>query len=343
MSDRDTFLPKFAALALIGAGLVFWARSVLDPYALSIVMFVGINVILAVSLNISNGFTGLFSLGHPAFMTIGGYMTAILVMPAARKGLMLPDLPAFLAGQEWSFLPALLAGGSLSALVAVIVGFPVLRLRGHYLAVATLGLIFIVQSLAVNLDGVTRGALGLSGLPSLTTTWWVYGFVLLTLFVCWRLKHSSLGRTMLAIRENELAAACLGVRVARTRVFAFALGAFFAGIAGGLWVHVVTLISPDSFSFGLAFQLVVMVVVGGTGSITGASIVAAVLTLATEFLKPVEESLNLYGASQIAIAVGVILILIYRPAGLFGTAEPQPLNLIKRLGSRHTSPANSPE
>ena len=343
MSGRDTFLPKFAALALIGAGLVFWARSVLDPYALSIVMFVGINIILAVSLNISNGFTGLFSLGHPAFMTIGGYMTAILVMPAARKGLMLPDLPAFLAMQEWSFLPALLAGGLLSALVAVIVGFPVLRLRGHYLAVATLGLIFIVQSLAVNLDGVTRGALGLSGLPSLTTTWWVYGFVLLTLFVCWRLKHSSLGRTMLAIRENELAAACLGVKVARTRVFAFALGAFFAGIAGGLWVHVVTLISPDSFSFGLAFQLVVMVVVGGTGSITGASLVAAVLTLATEFLKPVEESLNLYGASQIAIAVGVILILIYRPAGLFGTAEPQPLNLIKRLGSRHTSPANSPE
>ncbi len=184
MSERDTFLPKFAVLAIIGSGLVFWERSVLDPYALSIVMFVGINIILAVSLNISNGFTGLFSLGHPAFMTVSGYMTAILVMPAARKGLMLPDLPLFLAGQEWSFLPTLLCGGLLSALVAVIAGFPVLRLRGHYLAVATLGLIFIIHSLAVNLDGITRGALGLSGLPAHTTLWWVYGFVLLTLFVC---------------------------------------------------------------------------------------------------------------------------------------------------------------
>ena len=187
----------------------------------------GSNLILAVSLNITNGFVGLFSLGHPAFMTIGGYVTALLVMPSARKGLMLPDLPALLVAQEWAFFPALLAGGAVAALAALIVGFPVLRLRGHYLAVATLGLIFIVQSFAVNLRGITRGALGLSGLPAETTLWWVFLFVLVTIYVCWQIKHSSLGRTMLAIRENELAAACLGVKVARTRVLAFALGAFF--------------------------------------------------------------------------------------------------------------------
>ncbi len=340
MSGAAAYL-RAAALIGAGAALVAAARVGLDPYALSVLQFAGLNVVLAVSLNITNGFIGLFSLGHPAFMTLGGYMTAILVMPAARKGLMLPDLPAMLAAQEWSFLPALLAGGVLSAAVAILVGFPVLRLRGHYLAVATLGLIFIVQSFAVNLRGITRGALGLSGLPAATSLWWVYLFVVLTIFVAWRLKHSSMGRAMLAIRENELAAACLGVRVARLRIFAFGLGAFFAGVAGGLWVHLVTLVSPSSFSFLLAFQLVVMVVIGGAGSITGVALVAAGLTLAQEMLRPVEEATGLFGASQITVALATLLVLIYRPAGLFGTAEPDLLRwtgLFRRGGKKNAEP-----
>ena len=341
MSGRDTFMPRFAIAAAVGAVLVFVARQNFDPYILSIIQFAGLNVILAVSLNITNGFIGLFSLGHPAFMTIGGYTTAILVMPSARKGLMLSDLPSLLVAQEWAFLPALLAGGLVATLAAVIVGFPVLRLRGHYLAVATLGLIFIVQSFAVNLRGITRGALGLSGLPADTTLWWVFLFVLATVYVCWQLKHSSLGRTMLAIRENELAAACLGVKVARTRVLAFALGAFFAGIAGGLWVHLVTLISPSSFSFLLAFQLVVIVVLGGTGSITGSVLVAVLLTVLTELLRPIEEAADLFGASQIIVALGVILVLVYRPTGLFGTAEPDLVAWIRRLFARSKTPAGS--
>jgi branched-chain amino acid transport system permease protein len=318
----ETFLPRFAVAAAIGAVLVALADANLNPYLLSIIQFIGLNIILAVSLNVTNGFVGLFSLGHPAFMTIGGYVTAILVIPAERKAALLPDLPGFIATQEWSFLPALVAGGLGAALVALIVGFPVLRLRGHYLAVATLGLIFIVQSFAVNMRGVTRGALGLSGLPELTNLWWVYLFVLLTVYVCWQLKHSSLGRTMLAIRENELAASCLGVKVARMRILSFVLGAFMAGIAGGLWVHLVTLISPSSFSFILAFEIVVMVVLGGTGSITGAVLVAVVLSVLTQLLRPVEEAANAFGASQMIVAFVVLIVLITRPKGLFGTAEP---------------------
>ncbi|BDA83605.1 branched-chain amino acid ABC transporter permease [Aureimonas sp. SA4125] len=338
----DTFPLRFALAALVGAVLVFTAEASFDPYVLSIIQFAGITIILAVSLNITNGFVGLFSLGHPAFMTIGGYVTALLVMPSARKTVMLPDLPFMVASQEWSFLPALLAGGLGAAIVAVIVGFPVLRLRGHYLAVATLGLIFIVQSFAVNLRGVTRGALGLSGLPAETTLWWVFLFVLLTFYVCWQLKHSSLGRTMLAIRENELAAACLGVNVARTRVLAFALGAFFAGIAGGLWVHLVTLISPNSFTFLLAFHLVVMVVLGGTGSIIGAALVAALLTVLTELLRPVEEAAALFGLSQIIVAFAVLVVLITRPTGMFGTAEPDFFAWIRRFGGSDPTPSNRP-
>ncbi|WP_102957704.1 branched-chain amino acid ABC transporter permease [Mangrovicella endophytica] len=322
MSAPAAFLLRFALPVGIGAALLYAATLSLDPYSLTILQFVGINVILAVSLNITNGFTGLFSLGHPAFMTIGGYVTAILTMPATRKTAMLRDLPSILAAHEWPFAASLTAGGLVAALAAVIVGIPVLRLRGHYLAVATLGLIFIVQSFAVNLPGITRGALGLAGLPPVTNVWWVYLVLVLTLLTCWRVKHSSLGRTMLAIRENELAAASLGVKVARTRVLSFALGAFFAGVAGGLWAHLVTLIAPGSFSILLGFQLIVMVVLGGTGSIAGAAIAAVVLTLSTEWLRPIEEAAGLFGASQIIVAVGVILVLIFRPSGLFGTAEP---------------------
>jgi len=336
MMPRST-LPAVLVAALLGAVLAFGATVTLDDYLLSIVQFVGINVILAVSLNITNGFTGLFSLGHPAFMTVGGYVTAIMSLEPKRKPFLLPDLPAWLAGIHLPFLPALVVGGAVAALVAIVVGFPVLRLRGHYLAVATLGLIFIVQGLAINLDGYTRGALGLNGLPELTNLWWVYGWMLLTLYVCWTLKHSSLGRTMLAIRENELAAACLGVRITRTRILSFALGAFFAGVAGGLWAHLVTLITPSSFSFLFAFQLVVMVVLGGTGSITGAALVSALLTIATEALHPVEEAIGLFGASQVLLAVAVLLVLVFRPKGLFGMAEPDFLAWIgKSLGRQST-------
>ena len=333
---------RVAVSLAIGAALIWWATAALNPYMLSILGFAGINIILAVSLNITNGFIGLFSLGHPAFMTLGGYVTALLVMSPERKAVMLKELPQVLMAQHWAFLPALLAGGLVAAAVAVIAGFPVLRLRGHYLAVATLGLIFIVQSFAVNLSGLTRGALGLSGLTGLTTLWWVYLFVAVTIYVAWMLKHSSLGRSMLAIRENELAAACLGIRVARTRVLAFAMGAFFAGLSGGLWVHLVTLISPNSFTFLLAFQLVVMVVLGGMGSITGAVIVAVVLTIMTELLRPLEEAASLFGASQMVVAVVVLLVLIFRPTGLFGPAEPDLFRVFAKARRADRRPNSNP-
>ena len=195
---------------------------------------------------------------------------------------------------------------------------------GHYLAVATLGLIFIVQSFAVN-TATAHPRRARPQRPAAPTT--ISGGSILDrardVYVAWRIKHSSLGRAMLAIRENELAAACLGVDVcAATRLLAFVLGAFFAGIAGGLMGHLVTLISPSSYAFLLAFHLVVMVVLGGTGSITGAALVAAVADRRRRALRPVEEAAGLFGASQIIVALGVILVLRLRPQGLFGTAEP---------------------
>ena len=312
----------FPMLILAGAILVFVLRITMNDYILSIVCFAGINIILAVSLNLTNVFTCLFSLGHPAFMAVGGYVAAILTFPVARKAMLLPALPAWLAAQQWSLLPALILGGLSATLAAFLVGFPVLRLKGHYVAVATLGFLIILQVLITNMESYTRGPLGLNGLPMMTNLWWVYLWVVITVYVCWKVKHSSLGRSMLAIRENEMAAECLGVSLAGTRIMAFALGAFFAGVAGGLWSHLVTGITPTSFSVVMTFNLVVMVVVGGSGSITGATFAAVMLTLVAEFLRPLEESLEAYGISEVIIAIGLLLILIFRPQGIFGSQEP---------------------
>ena len=311
----------FAALIIIGIGFVALARQMVDEYILSIINFVGIYAILAVSLNITNGFTGLFSLGHPGFMAIGGYVTAVLTFPVARKSMFL-ELPIWLANLELPFFIALIIGGVCAGLSAVAVGLPVLRLRGHYLAVATMGFLIIVQVLIINWESVTRGPLGLNGLPALTNLWWVYPWMVVTIYVSWKIKFSSFGRRMLSVREDETAAQCLGVNIFRTRVTALIIGAFFAGVAGGLWAHLVTAITPSSFSLILAFNIVVMVVVGGAGSISGAFVAAVIFTLLTEIFRPLEEYLGVYGIGEIMMALILILILIFRPQGLFGSREP---------------------
>jgi branched-chain amino acid transport system permease protein len=280
-------------------------------------------MILAVSLNITNGFTGLFSLGHPAFMSVGGYIAALLILPVTRKGFFLPDLPLWLANQEWAFFPAILFGGLIAAAVAVIIGYPVLRLKGHYLAVATIGTIFIIRVILKNTESYTRGALGLNGLAFHSSLWWIYFWLVITVYVAWKIKFSSFGRIMLALRENEMAASCLGVNSTSLKIMAFAIGAFFAGISGGLWAHLTTVITPESYSLILAFNLVVMIVIGGSGSITGSIVAAGGVSLLVEFLRPLEEASGLYGIGQIIISGGLLLVLIFRPRGIFGTSEPE--------------------
>jgi branched-chain amino acid transport system permease protein len=324
-----------AAFGALGAVAVALIEALLSDYLVTLACIALIYVMLTVSLQVTNGLTGLFSLGHPAFMTIGAYVAAILTYPTQRKGFMMPELPAWLAGQQWDLLPAMLVGAVAATLSAVVVGACVLRLKGHYLAVATLGLIIIVRVVINNLDGYTRGGLGLSGVARLTDLWWVYAWTVLAVYVAWRIKHASLGRAMLAIRENEMAARSMGIDVFRTRLLAFVLGAFFAGLAGGLMVHLVSVITPGSYGIPLAFNLVVMVVIGGTGSIAGGVVAAIAISLLGEALKPLEETLELYGLSQVLIAFGLIVMLRLRPQGLFGSGEPG-LPLYQRSAPRAT-------
>lgn len=334
--------PAVFGLVALACGVAFvaFAEFRLSPFERTIIGLAGVNMILAVSLSFSNGLTGLFSLGHPAFMMVGGYVAAILTFPASRKSFMLPDLPGWLAGVEWALFPATLMGGLAAALVAVVTGFPVLRLRGHYLAVATLGLIIIARVIINNADGLTRGALGLSGIPRLTDLWWVLGWLAVTFLVTWRLKHSSVGRALLAIRENELAAACIGVHRSANRLAAFVVGAFFAGVGGALWAHLVTNLTPGSFDILLAFMLVVMVVIGGSGSLVGAALAAVMLSVVTELIRPIERELGAYGLVQITIAAILIAVLLLRPQGLFGSGEPVSRRPVEPIG-RALKPASS--
>jgi branched-chain amino acid transport system permease protein len=327
----SSLLATTAAVAL-GAAAVWLVQVTASDYVVILAAVLFLNAALAVSLTLSNGLTGLFSLGHPAFMTIGAYVAAILTFPTRRKG-MLSDLPEWLGEVELSLLPSVLVAGAVGAFAALLVGFPVLRLRGHYLAVATLGLIVIVQSLATNLDGITRGGAGLNGVPRLTGVWWTFGLLVVVTMAAWRIKFSSLGRAMMATRENELAAECSGIRTVRVRIVAFVIGAFCAALAGALMVHLIGVVTPRSYSVLLAFNLVVMVVIGGQGSIVGAIVAASAITVLSESLRPAEESLGLYGLSQVIVALTLILVLYLRPQGLFGSSEP---GFLRRLfeGSR---------
>lgn len=308
-------------VALLGLVLV-WAMDVaMDPYFKTLACFVGIFIVLAVSLNLTNGFAGLFSLGHPAFMAVGGYVSALLTFNLDLKPFFVPGLPDWLMTLQLPFLAALFIGGLAAVLTALVVGIPVLRLRGHYLAVATMGFLIIVQVALNNLEDYTRGPLGLNGLDEHTNLWWVYLWVVITIYTAWKVKFSSFGRIMQSMRENELATSCLGANVFHMRLWALLIGAFFAGVAGGLWGHLITGLTPGAFSLGLAFSIVVMYVVGGSGSITGSVVGAVIFTCITEFFKPIEEQHGLYGIGAVIMAFVLILILVYRPQGIFGTRE----------------------
>jgi branched-chain amino acid transport system permease protein len=312
-------------LAVIVA-LLALAQGGLNNFYLRVLSTIGIYVILSASLNLTNGLTGDFSLGHAAFMSVGAYASAILTLPPATKAAMNAGLPVWLQELTLPFLVATVAGGLLAAALAVIVGVPVLRLRGHYLAVATLGLMVIVRVFANNWQSVTRGARGINGLPPHTNIWWTYAWAILTVYVVWRLVNSPYGRAMIAIREDEMAAAARGVSVFATRLLAFTIGAFFAGAAGALWAHLITAFTPNSFSFAITFNIIVMLVVGGMGSISGSIIGPVLLTLLQQALSRAETMLAvggvpLYGLSQITVAILAILIMIFRRQGLMGGHE----------------------
>jgi branched-chain amino acid transport system permease protein len=312
------------AIALVLLLLVV-AQFTLNRYLIYILCVMGVYIIATVSLNLTNGYAGLFSLGHAGFMAVGAYAATLLTFPVTlRKAYELPLLPSILGGSEyqWPFLPAILVGGLLAALAAVVVGAPVLRLRGHYLAVATLGFMVIITTLAKGLRDLTRGTAGIQVIPHYTNLWWVFAWVLITIYVIWRIVNSSFGRAMMAIRDDETAARTQGINLTKYKLLSFVIGAFFAGIAGGLYAHLTRAIRPYEFSFTMTFQIVIMLIIGGSGTMTGPVLGAALLVGLRYALKPLEESLKVYGLIELIYASLLIVIMLWRPEGIAGRRLP---------------------
>jgi branched-chain amino acid transport system permease protein len=302
-------------------GLAFWQGLVVN---------LGIFLILVLSLNLSNGFTGVFSLGHIGFMALGAYSSAILTLPLREKQEYLPNLPTWLAGVHFDFrlgqfplgfLVATVIAAFLVSIVALLVGLVLMRLSGHFVAVATLGFLVIVRVLLFNADNLTRGSRTFSNVTPYTNLWWVWGWALLTVYIVWRIKRSPYGRAMFAQREDRWAAQSIGIDVMSPRLLAFIVGAFFTAIAGSLYAHFITSFSPTVFYFDLTFKVITMLVVGGMGSVSGSIVGTTLVVGLAEVLRRLEDPSQLYGMSGIILAVLFILIIIFRREGLLGQRE----------------------
>jgi branched-chain amino acid transport system permease protein len=334
--NRTALLIVAAALVVLALFLNY-AESSFNGYRLQLVILVAINATIAISLTMSNGFTGVFSLSQVGFLAIGAYVgTLVSLAPQWKQPNFLPGLPGWLARFDTSGWPdqvallfASIVGGLVAAAIAVLVGGPLMRLSGHYVAVATMGFLIIVQAVAVNWSDVTRGARGLSQIPTYTNVWAVYAWAIVTIYAAWRIRNSPFGRSMIASRENLIAARAIGVNVHRSRLLAFVVAAFFTGVAGSLLAHQIGTIAPRAYYFSTTFNIIIMVVLGGLGSVSGAVIGATVMTLAPEYLRGVEDGMSIgpiqfgeaFGLSQIILAIAFILVMIFRPQGLFGDRE----------------------
>ncbi len=284
------------------------------PYYYQIIILAGINIVLAVSLNLTNGIAGQFSIGHAGFFAVGAYVAASV---STYGGPAIRNLAAFLppVGQDAAVLLAALAAAALAtALAGLLVGIPSLRLRGDYLAIVTLGFGEIIRVLILNIDAV-GGARGFSGIPKLSNFFWVYLLVIAAIATTWNLLRSSYGRAFLAIRENEIAAQAMGVDVTRHKVLAFVISSMFAGLAGCLFGHFTMYLHTNSFTFVKSFEIIIMIAIGGLGSIEGAVLGAVLLTVLPEAFRGFESY------RMILYSLALILIMIYRPQGILGQAS----------------------
>lgn len=296
-------LVLLAALLAIVVVSAFSGRY--NPYYLDIAVTCGINITLAVSLNLINGYTGQFSLGHAGFMGVGAYVAAVLTTTFGAA------LLSVFGGQEWLlFAIALLAGGCAAALTGLVVGVPSLRLKGDYLAILTLGFGEIIRVLLQNIDAV-GGARGLAGIPSYTSLAWTFAIAALTIYVVWAMVHSTWGRGFIAVADDEIAAEAMGINTTRYKIIAFLVGAFFAGVAGGVYAHFRQYIAPQGFGFDKSVEIVVMVILGGMGNMPGVILAAILLTLAGEALREFGD------LRMIFYSILIVVLMILRPQGLF--------------------------
>ena len=296
-------------IALVVSALISLVSPRFNPYYLDILLGIGINIILAVSLNLINGYTGQFSLGHAGFMAVGAYVTASVTMFAGPPLLPILGGADSVAGVSVLFFLGLVLAGVVAAVVGFLVGVPSLRLSGDYLAIVTLGFGEIIRVILQNIQAV-GGPSGLKGIPPYTNFFWTYAWAVIAIYTVLALVHSSYGRGFLAVHDDEVAASAIGINTTRYKVTAFVVGSFFAGIAGGLYAHLKSFIAPAGFDFMKSFDIVVMVILGGMGNTFGVVVAAILLTVLPELLRPVAEY------RMILYSLLIIIIMLTRPQGL---------------------------
>ncbi len=305
---KKNFLIPFAIViagAIIIVALMY--LGILDEYTAQILTFAAINVIVALGLNLISGFTGQLALGHAGFMAIGAYSAAILIMRL-----------------HMPLLPAILIGGVITALFGIIIGFPTLRLKGDYLAIVTLGFGEIIRVIMVNIESLTGGAAGLKGIPSFSNDInlgpiisfvWVYFFMAAVIVLVSNLIKSSQGRAIVSIREDEIAANSMGINVFYYKMFAFTLSAFIAGIGGGLYALLFGYLNPTMFTWLKSMDFLMIVVLGGMGSIVGTVATGFILTYLQEFLRILQDY------RLVIYPLILIFIMLFKPTGLIGIVE----------------------
>lgn len=319
-----TFLkkPAISFLVLIAFGLIL--NFGFNAYIQLTVLFILVNCMMAMSLNLVNGYTGQFSLGHAGFMAIGAYFSAY----ASLNFPVLPGVLSILSFTIYAFI-----GGGLAALFGYIVGLPSLRLKGDYLAIVTLGFGEIIRVALQNLEFL-GGARGLSGIPSLpqidlgvfvldrfiVSYAFAVFWILVCFFVIWRMMKSSHGRSFLSVREDEIAAEAMGVNTTKTKVRAFVISSFFAGTAGAMFAHITNYISPASFTFLLSVNAIIMVVLGGMGSMSGSICAALFITILPEALRSLKDFTGV-DLRMVIYSLSLILVMLLRPQGMFGEEE----------------------
>jgi branched-chain amino acid transport system permease protein len=289
------------AAVAIAVGISFVSGS-FNRYYLGIAIDAGIGIILAVSLNLINGYTGQFSLGHAGFMAVGGYTSAKLTLELSKT------LPP--SATPMLFLAALVMGGVMAAMVGLVVGIPSLRLKGDYLAIVTLGFGEIIRVIFQNMEAV-GAASGLKGIPNWTTFGWAWAIAAVTVFTIVCLVNSTYGRGFIAVHDDEVAASAMGINPVRYKVTAFVIGAFFAGVAGGLYAHHKQFLSPTGFDFMKSIDIVVMVILGGMGRTVGVILAAVLLTVLPEALRGFADY------RMILYSLLIIVLMMARPQGLF--------------------------
>ncbi len=315
MSPRmKSILVKAVSLAGVYLVVLLLVRlDIINAYLQATLVTICVNIILAVSLNLVTGFTGQFSLGHAGFMAIGAYSTALITMS-------IPNVFGFVLG--------LLVGGGLAALVGFLIGLPTLRLRGDYLAIATLGMAEIIRVLLLNFE-FSNGAAGLSGIPQFVNWNWLFVLTAGTVVLISNFLNSRHGRDAISMREDEIAAESIGVRSTQTKTLAFTVGAFFGAIAGGVYASYFYFIKPDLFGFMQSINILVIVVLGGLGSISGSILAAVLLAVVSTLLQPFPE------IRMILYSLVLVVLMVFRPQGIMGSRELS-LGLFQRLLPRRT-------